>query len=409
MGAPGGLGQLARGEIVLSDAWRSFSPRGDSGRTLKELFTTLGRRGQAGPPLLPPTQALAGVNLHVAPGETVGIVGRNGAGKTSTLRVLAGIIPLHRGVARCGGRVATLIELGAGFGREFTGRENIHLSAALHGMSREEVEARIDEIIAFSELGHFIDAPIKTYSSGMLVRLGFSVAAHLEADVLLVDEVLAVGDEAFQRKCLRHILARIEQGATVVLVSHAPGTIERACRRVVVLDGGRVAFDGPTGEGLRFYHRLLGVEDADQAAARKARKAAVAVRDAELQDAHGRSRQVFETGAPLQLSIGLDAAAGAPDAAVMIEVRLASGQPVFRSRAEVATSRGGGRLVFDVPSLTLLGGDYDVAIGVHEPGDRAPGIDRLLSFSVASSDVAEGIADLRGQWSFNNEHVEVPR
>ena len=153
-------------------------------------------------------------------------------------------------IAACGGRVATLIELGAGFGREFTGRENIHVSAALHGMSRAEVEAPDRSRSSTSpSSGHFIDAPIKTYSSGMLVRLGFAIAAHLEADVMLIDEVLAVGDEAFQRKCVRHILSRIEQGATVVLVSHAPGTIEQACRRVVVLDAGRVAFDGPTGRG----------------------------------------------------------------------------------------------------------------------------------------------------------------
>ncbi len=250
---------LSPGEVVLQDAWRSFPARGDRASTLKELVTAFGR---SRPPELPPTQALAGVTLHVAAGETVGIVGRNGAGKTSTLRVLAGIIPLHRGFAGCGGRVATLIELGAGFGREFTGRENIRLNAALHGMEREQIDARIDEMIAFSELGHFIDAPIKTYSSGMLVRLGFSVAAHLEADVLLIDEVLAVGDEAFQGKCLRRIATRIEEGATVVLVSHAPPIIEQACRRVVVLDGGHVVFDGPTDEGLHFYHHLLGLEDA---------------------------------------------------------------------------------------------------------------------------------------------------
>jgi ABC-type polysaccharide/polyol phosphate transport system ATPase subunit len=258
------MSELRPGEIVLEDAWRSFSPRGDRGRTLKELFTSFGLRR---PPELPLTYALAGVSLHVRPGETLGIVGRNGAGKTSTLRVLAGIIPLQRGRVVCGGRVATLIDLGTGFGREFTGRENIHVSAALHGMSRPEVEGRIERIIEFSELGHFIDAPIKTYSSGMLVRLGFAVAAHLEADAMLIDEVLAVGDEAFQAKCLRHIRTQIEQGTTVVLVSHDPGTIEEACRRVVVLDSGRVAFDGGVAEGLAFYHERFGTSEAVQLSA----------------------------------------------------------------------------------------------------------------------------------------------
>jgi lipopolysaccharide transport system ATP-binding protein len=397
---------LAPGEIALDDAWRAFSPRGDRGRTLKELVASIGRRGGDE---LPPTQALAGVSLHVAPGETVGMVGRNGAGKTSTLRVLAGIIPLQRGFAGCGGRIATLIELGAGFGREFSGRENIHVSAALHGMSRAEVEAQIDPIIDFSELGHFIDAPIKTYSSGMLVRLGFSIAAHLQADVMLIDEVLAVGDEAFQRKCLRHIRSRIEQGATVVLVSHAPGTIEAACRRVVVLDAGRVAFDGPTAEGLLFYHRMLGVEDAAQAAARQARDGAVGIREAALTDGEGRPRQVFATGEPLRLVLDVEARAPAPDVTLVIEFRQSAGQPVFRARTPVPTAGGGGQLVFEVPQLSLLGGDYDVALGVHEPGDTAPGIDRLLSFSVASADGAHGIVDLGGSWSFSSSAVEAGR
>jgi ABC-type polysaccharide/polyol phosphate transport system ATPase subunit len=391
---------------VLDDAWRAFSTRGDRGRTLKELATSLGRRR---PSEMPPTEALAGVSLSVAPGETLGIVGRNGAGKTSTLKVLAGIIPLQRGFAGCGGRVATLIDLGAGFGREFSGRENIHLTAALHGMSRADVEARTREIVEFSELGHFIDAPIKTYSSGMLVRLGFSIAAHLAADVLLIDEVLAVGDEAFQRKCLRHIHARIEQGTTVVLVSHAPGTIERACQRVVVLDFGRVAFDGPSAEGLRFYHRMLGVEDAEQAAAREARDGAVALREASLQDGEGRVRQVFEPGEQARLVMDLQVRAGAADVTLVIEVRQTAGQPVFRDSTPVATSRGGGRLTFEMPRLNLLGGDYDIAIGVHEPGDAAPGIDRMLSFSVASADGPEGIADLRGTWSYAGGAVEVGR
>lgn len=396
--------ELTPGEVVLDEAWRSFPARSDRARTLKELLTSITGHRQ---PELPATQALAGVSIRVAPGETLGIVGRNGAGKTSTLRVLAGIIPLHRGFAGCGGRVATLIELGAGFGREFTGRENMRLNAALQGMTRAEIDARIDEMVAFSELGHFIDIPIKTYSSGMLLRLGFSVAAHVDADVLLIDEVLAVGDEAFQRKCLRHILARIERGTTVVLVSHAPATIERACRRVVVLDSGRVAFDGPTAEGLRFYHRMLGSEDADQEAARLARGAAVVLREAALLDAAGSPRQIFAPGETLRLDLDLRAGAGAPEVEVVIDFRTSSGISVFRSRTPAATSGGGGKLTFEVPRLSLMGGDYDVAIGIHEPGDTAPGIDRLLSFSVTAAEGGEGIADLRGRWTFVDDPVEV--
>jgi hypothetical protein len=194
-----------------------------------------------------------------------------------------------------------------------------------------------------------------------------------------------------------------------VLVSHAPGTIEAACRRVVVLDHGRVAFDGPTAEGLRFYHRMLGLEDASQAAAREARAGAVALREASLLDGEGRPRQVFEPGEPIKLALELAARAGAADVEIVIEVRQAAGQPVFKGSTPVATSSGDGTLLFEVPRLTLLGGDYDIAIGVHEPGDTAPGIDRLLSFSVVSVEDAEGIADLRGTWTFTGARIGVGR
>lgn len=244
----------APGEIMLEQATRSFVVQADPARTLKELLLGRGRGAAA----MAPVHALDDVSLRVAPGEALGLIGRNGAGKTSTLRVLAGIVPLDSGRAECGGRVISLLELGAGFGSDFSGRENIHLNGALHGLGREEIDARMDRIVEFSELGEFIDVPVRTYSSGMFVRLGFSIAAHLDADVLLIDEVLAVGDEAFQRKCLRRISEQMAAGTTLVLVSHDPATIERVCERVVVLERGRVAFDGPTADALAEYRRLLG-------------------------------------------------------------------------------------------------------------------------------------------------------
>jgi ABC-type polysaccharide/polyol phosphate transport system ATPase subunit len=244
------------GEIVLEHASRSFVVRADRGRTLKELL--IGRGRSSGPP---PVQALNDVSLHIEPGETVGVVGRNGAGKSSTLRVLAGLLPLHAGRVACGGQIVTQLELGAGFGRDFSGRENIYLNGALHGLGKQQIEARMDAIIEFSELGDFIEAPVATYSTGMFLRLGFAIAAHLDADVLLIVEVLAVGDEAFQRKCEARMAEQIAAGATLVLVSHDAALIERTCERIVVLDAGEKVFDGPVEDGMPFYHRLMGTED----------------------------------------------------------------------------------------------------------------------------------------------------
>ena len=258
MSSPYEEGGVPPGAIVLESATRAFDVRIDSGRTLKEAL--LGRRRRASGP--PPVQALRGVDLEIAPSETVAIVGRNGAGKSSTLRVLAGIVPLDSGRVRIGGRVAALLDLAAGFSRDFSGRENIVMGGALYGLSRREVEERLEDMIAFSELGDFVDLPLKTYSTGMLVRLAFAIVAYLDADVLLIDEVLAVGDGAFQRKCEERIAEQVAGGATLVLVSHDLALIERTCERTVLLDHGRVTADGPTGEVLAGYRHLLEGADA---------------------------------------------------------------------------------------------------------------------------------------------------
>jgi ABC-type polysaccharide/polyol phosphate transport system ATPase subunit len=244
------------GTIELEGATRSFRVQADAGRTLKELVLRTGarRKGVAGPEEV---WALRGVDLRIAPGETVAIVGRNGAGKSSTLRVLAGIVPLDGGVVRVGGHVAALLDLAAGFSRDFSGRENILMGGALYGLTRRQVEDRLEDMVAFSELGEFVDLPLKAYSSGMLVRLAFAIVAFLDADVLLIDEVLAVGDGAFQRKCEERIAAQVAGGSTLVLVSHDLALIERTCARTVLLEGGRVAADGPTEVVLQQYVRLL--------------------------------------------------------------------------------------------------------------------------------------------------------
>jgi len=385
-------GALAPGEIVLRDATRSFDVRADPARTLKGALLNRRRAGLARVP------ALQGVTLSIAPGETVGMVGRNGAGKTSTLRVLAGIVPLHSGQAGCGGRVVSLLELAAGFSRDFSGRENIYLQGALYGLRKADVEQRIDRMIAFSELGEFVDMPVKTYSSGMFVRLGFSIAAHLDADVLLIDEVLAVGDEAFQRKCLRRISAQIAAGSTVVLVSHDAGAIERVCERVVVLDAGRVVFDGPTADGLLFYHRLLGTDHGGGESVRGPAaidQLPVQVHDVQLRDGAGRTATVFRSGAPLRIVAGLRSRQGRTEARLALELRSGDGISLFATETEVALDAdGAAAIAFDIPALAVLGGDYDLVISA---GDLRMA-DRTLRFSVVSESTATGVVDLGGAW-----------
>jgi ABC-type polysaccharide/polyol phosphate transport system ATPase subunit len=203
--------------------------------------------------------ALRGVSLNIAPGEAFGLVGRNGSGKSTLLKVIAGIYPPTKGKVELpnGARIGTMIELGVGFHPELTGKENIFLGASIHGLSRKEIEDIYAAVVEFSELGEFMDTPIKNYSSGMHARLGFALAVQLDPDVLLVDEVLAVGDEAFQQKCMDQIERFRAQGKTIILVSHSPDTVKSVCDRACVLDHGRLVFLDKAAEAIERYHQLL--------------------------------------------------------------------------------------------------------------------------------------------------------
>ena len=197
--------------------------------------------------------ALRDVSFSVPRGEVVGLIGRNGAGKSTLLKILARIIEPTSGRARIRGRFSSLLEIGTGFHPDLTGRENVYLSGAILGMRRREIDRKFDEIVAFSEIERFLDTPVKRYSSGMYVRLAFAVAAHLETEILLVDEVLAVGDAAFQQKCLGAISSGASSGRTVLFVSHNMDAIRSLCRRVHCFDQGQLVFSGPASEGIEHY------------------------------------------------------------------------------------------------------------------------------------------------------------
>ena len=256
----------------------------------------------------PPTQfwALDDATFDVEHGENVGIIGLNGAGKSTLLKILSRITEPTTGMARIDGRVGALLEVGTGFHAELTGRENVFLYGSILGMRKEEVSRKFDAIVEFSGIEKFIDTPVKRYSSGMYVRLAFSVAAHLEPDILLLDEVLAVGDLAFQRKCIDHAKELQKRDATILFVSHNMFSIKTMCSRVIYLRKGRVEFDGPTDAGIERYEqdcRLATLPWVKESPA----EWPIAIEDIALLGQDGQSRTVFDFGERMTVRLDYNA------------------------------------------------------------------------------------------------------
>ncbi|MDF1704005.1 MAG: ATP-binding cassette domain-containing protein [Aeromicrobium sp.] len=233
-----------RTSIVVDDVRKTFRLRHT--HSLKEAFVAKMR----GKVVSSTFDALRGVDFTIEAGESVALLGFNGSGKSTLLKLISGVLRPDAGTIRTRGRIAGLIEVGAGFHPDLSGRENVYLNAAILGMSRDEIDARFDDIVEFSEIEKFIDTEVKHYSSGMFLRLAFSVAIHTEVDILLVDEILSVGDEPFQKKCLARIRELHEAGRTLVVVSHDLDMVARLCDRGILLSGGEVQFDGPATEAV---------------------------------------------------------------------------------------------------------------------------------------------------------------
>ncbi len=243
--------------------FRKYTVRGDYSTLKTSLVNRMFRRKFPAGNYL---DVLNGVDLDVAPGLTLGIIGRNGSGKSTLLKIMAGIIRPDGGAVEVRGRVSPLIELGAGFHPDFSGRENVYLNGLVIGMSKAETEQRFDSIVEFAGLADAIDDPVRTYSSGMYMRLGFSVAVHADPDVLLIDEILAVGDESFVQRCYERIAAFQAAGKTLVMVSHSLESIERWCHEAIWIEGGHIAARGYPTEVTRLYHAAVGTEDGTPAA-----------------------------------------------------------------------------------------------------------------------------------------------
>ena len=396
------------GEIRIEGAGRRFQVYAQPVRTLKEVLVARKRsRGSV-------VDALSGVSFAVEPGGAVGLIGRNGSGKTTLLRLIAGIMKPTEGRVEVGGRIGSLLELGAGFHPEFTGRENVYLNGAILGLKRAAIDRHLEEIVAFSELERFIDVPVRTYSSGMYMRLGFAVAAHLEVDVLLLDEVFAVGDEEFQRKCFGKIFEFKQRGGTIVFVSHDAAAVERLCPRAVLLRDGKLAFDGPTREAVTQYHRLLAEErDPDERGAGLSEYGSgeCQIEDVVLRSSDDEERRQFAPGEPLSAHVLISADPALAPPRLAWELRdeaglvLASGAVVTD---EIGWRQGAAeqRFRFDVGSLPLSDGRFRLRFELSDATSARlyHWLDDAARFVVYPADGEAGLVRLDGTWSAD-EHA----
>jgi len=355
--------------------------------------------------------ALEDVSFEIPRGQVVGIVGGNGAGKSTLLKVLSRITPPSRGFAAIRGRVGSLLEVGTGFHPELSGRENVFLNGAILGMRRAEVAARFDEIVAFAEVERFLDTPVKHYSSGMRVRLAFAVAAHLEPEILIIDEVLSVGDAPFQARCLRRMSQVARSGRTVLFVSHNLGTVRNLCERVLAIRAGRCVRDGPPREVIDAYlAEALGGVEAEHPERADISSADAHIESVEILDARGEPASRFQVGDPLVLRVALRAARRIEEPCVYVGLRSADGSPVaagFQNLEDsVRPSFRAGRNLFElrVEALHLCGGRYFANICVHL-SDRITVIAwrrQMDAFEIESPVKTVGTAELPHHWRFED-------
>ena len=335
--------------------------------------------------------ALTDINFKVSTNETVGILGHNGSGKSTLLKCICGVLQPTSGEIRLRGNLAALLELGAGFQTELSGRDNVYLYGAMLGFSKKMVDAIFDDIVAFSEIEHFIDTQVKFYSSGMYVRLAFAVAVNVNPDILVVDEVLAVGDERFQAKCIDRIRTFQEEGRSILLVTHQADQVRALCDRAIVLDGGRMVANGPVQESLRIFreHLLKDAVELDRTGTQ------VDISIDSVTTASG-SFDV-RSGAGMSFDVNITAHS-AYSGNFMMEVFTRSGLLVSRSDAQgspVNLKPGPNSVGVDLPQIPLLDGVYDVNVGiVDHHGTVIAWRERAASIQVTYNGREGGIVEL---------------
>jgi ABC-2 type transport system ATP-binding protein len=396
--------------LAVNDLWKSYRLYHERNQYLKAAILK-GRRAR-----YEEFWALKGVSFEVPTGSTFGVIGSNGSGKSTLLKTMAGILQPEKGEVLIEGRVSALLELGAGFHPELSGRENVYLNGAILGLSKKEIAARFDDIVEFAGLAEFIDTPVKNYSSGMFVRLGFAVAAHVEPEVLLIDEVLSVGDESFQRRCAEKIDEFRRDGRTIVFVSHGLGQVEQLCQDVAWIDKGELRLLGPASEVISEYqgasHQATHVVG-EQGSRWGSGEAQIV--DVALLDGDGARQDILTTLEPVTIRVDLTAHTPLHDTVVGVRIDSLAGGPVWGS----STRRGGktiglidgpATIEIVIPEFPLLEGVYDLTVALTDHTEIHPydHWERRVRFEVRQfKSYDSGLVNIPVEWTITGARGAV--
>ncbi|HEY0510140.1 MAG TPA: ABC transporter ATP-binding protein [Blastococcus sp.] len=409
-----GAGESPEIAVEIRDVTKKFRMHNDRKTNVKEMFSARRRSSRTDE-----FWALKGVSLDIPKGKTFGLIGHNGSGKSTLLKLVAGIHRPSSGTITAAGRVSAMLELGAGFHPEMSGRDNIYLNGSILGMTRKQIDAAMDDIIEFSGLGDFIDTPVKVYSSGMYVRLGFAIAVNLDPEILIIDEVIAVGDEAFQRRCFDHLYELRRKGVTIVLVTHSLSLVADLCDEAAWLDGGTLKAIGPSRDVVDAYLSAVNRKeaealeesdeppaDADTTGGKTPRRGSgeVRVTRVEYLDEAGRPRPFLTTGKAGTVRLHYTASTALPSVTFGLAFSTESGVTVAGPNsgygdAAFAVEAGEGHVDFALPELFLQPGEFLITTAVVDKGHAYDYVDRAFVLKVRADDVTEpGLVKMSGSW-----------